>query len=80
MSVFVCLSLSVYFLISPLVLDACCRHFIGVLRGPLVCFNFTKELMGTFGTITVRSYVQLFATLGMFSTIVPRQTSTSVSS
>ena len=33
--------------------------------------DFTKELMWTFGTIVVRSYVQLFATLGVFSTIVP---------
>ena len=27
--------------------------------------------MWTLGTIVVRSYVQLFATLGVFSTIVP---------
>ena len=33
--------------------------------------KFTKELMWTFGTIVVRSYVHLFATLGVFSTIVP---------
>ena len=33
--------------------------------------NFTKELMWAFGAIVFRSYGQLFATLGVFSTIVP---------